>query len=588
VRRFERTFFDDFVLAAAIALMAGLSAIYGEVWRDVLEREFVALMREQPDPVPIATPPPPAPEATTPLVEDWLTGAEIGPLPDAVSVRALQLLIDRQMANRPSTDHLIRRADGGILGTTYSLFWPAASNAAAAELCRGLPDTGFACGPAVAPMSTLTDFAGKPVLHGWPVKPEVDPKQTVPKDGDGHGIESRACPARTRVETLCTNEDRARAQPPLKLQPGLRGTLADFSGGERIWLSGARGPRDPLLVRIAAAGDVMMGDAASGDLNPALRRGADVAHVIGRDLADIFRRADVAFVNLEGVLYDGGQPRAKDCANCFSFRSPEYYSGILASLGIDVVSLANNHSGDYGEAGRDATVAALARAGIAGAGLARADARTATLVLPDGRKVGVAAFATNAGTTKLTDLSHAEAIVAALARTHDIVVVSFHGGAEGWAETRVPRGAEYYLGEFRGDVTRFAHRMVEAGADMVVGHGPHVPRAVEIYRGRLIAYSLGNFWTYTGVINYAVSGLGPVIEAWLEPDGRLAGLTIHSTRQAGLGVPRLDPLDEAARFVRYLTKKDFPATHSLLAGGRRTPVALEEGESATSFAGPGS
>ena len=110
--------------------------------------------------------------------------------------------------------------------------------------------------------------------------------------------------------------------------------------------------------------------------------------------------------------------------------------------------------------------------------------------------------------------------------------------------------------------------MIDAGADLVLGHGPHVPRAVEIYKGHLIAYSLGNFWTYSGVMNYAVSGLGPVVEAWLTPDGTLAGFSLVSTRQAGLGVPRLDPLDEAGRYVLYLTRTDFPGTASRLSGTR--------------------
>ena len=110
--------------------------------------------------------------------------------------------------------------------------------------------------------------------------------------------------------------------------------------------------------------------------------------------------------------------------------------------------------------------------------------------------------------------------------------------------------------------------MIDAGADIVIGQGPHVPRALEVYHGHLIAYSLGNFWTYAGVQTYAVSGMGPVLEAWVAPDGAIAGFTIHSTRQAGLGVPHLDPLDEAARYMLYLTKSDFPGSYELLSGHR--------------------
>jgi hypothetical protein len=209
-------------------------------------------------------------------------------------------------------------------------------------------------------------------------------------------------------------------------------------------------------------------------------------------------------------------------------------------------------------------MAALRARGIDFGGLDRDGARAATLLLSDGRKAAFAAFAPNNGTLDLNDIPAAEKMIREWKKTHDLVIVSFHGGAEGWDHVHVVRGNEMFGGEDRGDVVRFAHAAIDAGADIVIGQGPHVPRAVELYRGHLIAYSLGNFWTYTGVTSYAVFGLGPVLEAWLAPDGTIAGFTIHSTRQAGLGVPHLDPADEAARYVFYLTRTDFPGTAALL------------------------
>ena len=334
-------------------------------------------------------------------------------------------------------------------------------------------------------------------------------------------------------------------QPPLALQPAVRGDRWPPPGAQ-FWLSSTYKPGDARLVDIVAAGDVMMGSADSG-LNRDIRPSTDAAALIGDDLAAIFKRADIAFVNLEGPLYDGPNGPEKSCTNCYTFRSPTYYAGVLASLGIDAVSLANNHSGDYGETGRDATMAALSAHGIGFGGLDRDGARAATLLLPDGRKAAFAAFAPNDGTLDLNDIPAAEKLIRAWKKTHDLVIVSFHGGAEGWDHVHVVRGDETFDGEDRGDVVRFAHAAIDAGADIVIGQGPHVPRAVELYRGHLIAYSLGNFWTYTGVTSYAVYGRGPVLEAWLAPDGTIAGFTIHSTRQAGLGVPHLDPADEAAR-----------------------------------------
>jgi poly-gamma-glutamate capsule biosynthesis protein CapA/YwtB (metallophosphatase superfamily) len=358
----------------------------------------------------------------------------------------------------------------------------------------------------------------------------------------------------------------ANAQPALRLQPGVGAGDVRYPE-QQIWLSATYKPGDARLTDIVGAGDVMMGSIGAG-LNPALKPGVDVASLVGNELAGIFRHADVAFVNLEGPLYEGGQGTGKSCAQCFAFHGPTFYAGVLRSFGIDVVSLANNHSGDYGEAGRDSTMAALRANGITFGGLDRDDARTGEMVLPNGKKVGFIAFAPNNGTLNINDLTRAAQLVRDLKKTHDLVMVSFHGGGEGWTYVHVAKGSETFVGENRGNVTLFAHTVIDAGADIVIGQGPHVPRALEVYRGHLIAYSLGNFWTYAGVQTYAVSGMGPVLEAWVAPDGAIAGFTIHSTRQAGLGVPHLDPLDEAARYMLYLTKSDFPGSYALLAGHR--------------------
>jgi hypothetical protein len=354
--------------------------------------------------------------------------------------------------------------------------------------------------------------------------------------------------------------------PPPVLQQAVEAEAAP-PPGSRIWLSTEYQPGDKRLVDVVAGGDVMMGSRDSG-LNPAIRPGADAAALIGAGLAGIFRRADLAFVNLEGPLYDGDAASAKNCGRCFSFRSPVSYADVLQSLNIKAVSLANNHSGDFGEAGRLSTMAALLVRGIGFGGLDRDGARSATVRLKDGREAAVIAFAPNSGTLDLNDIPAAAKRIRALKETHALVIVSFHGGGEGWDRVHVADGDEEFAGEDRGDVKAFAHAAIDAGADLVIGQGPHVPRAVELYRGRLIAYSLGNFWTYEGVMTYAVSGLGPVLEAWLAPDGSIAGFVIHSTRQAGLGVPHLDPDDEAARYVYYLTKSDFPETSGRIGKAR--------------------
>ena len=163
----------------------------------------------------------------------------------------------------------------------------------------------------------------------------------------------------------------------------------------------------------------------------------------------------------------------------------------LAAAGFTVMSLANNHARDFGEAGRSASMAALAAAGI------RHSGRIGDIASWNIGEVRAAmiAFSPFSGSWPMLDLDVAELAVRELAADHDLVIVSFHGGAEGADAEHIPFTTERYYGEDRGDSVKFSRRMIDAGADLVIGHGPHVPRAMELYRDRLIAYSLGNFAT---------------------------------------------------------------------------------------------
>ncbi|NBC33862.1 MAG: CapA family protein [Alphaproteobacteria bacterium] len=333
-------------------------------------------------------------------------------------------------------------------------------------------------------------------------------------------------------------------------------------------------------VTLVAVGDIMMGtDFPQNFLHPALQPGSSADAVLEPGLLDLLRGADIAFGNFEGTLFDGSGAH-KTCgnpANCYVFRSPEFYAEILADAGFDAVSLANNHSGDFLDAGRAATRHALTRAGIAYAGHDSPGHRTATVVVDDGLRVGIAAFAPNPGTLPINDIPAAATLVTELAADHDIVLVSFHGGAEGSGAFRVPRRTEIFLGENRGDVFAFSRAMIDAGADVVIGHGPHVPRAVEVYRDRFIAYSLGNFWTYARMNIRGLGGLGPVAALVLAPDGRLLAAQIHSTRQRDRGIPFLDPTNESAAVIARLTAEDFPEiTVTIAPDGRVTAPGLED------------
>jgi hypothetical protein len=348
-------------------------------------------------------------------------------------------------------------------------------------------------------------------------------------------------------------------------------------------LAGTAGPRS--IIRVVAVGDIMMGTdfPDSTYLDPRLVPGVDPADLIGPDLVRILGSGDVVFGNQEGALFDEGG-ESKRCRNmeaCYAFRSPEWYAGLLADMGFNLMSLANNHSGDFLDAGRAATKAVLDSHGIVYGGLAEAGAITGTLELADGTRVGLAGFSPNKGTVSIHDLGGLRRLVADLDRTHDLVIVSFHGGAEGADRTHVTREAEEFYGEQRGNVYEFAHAAVDAGADVVIGHGPHVPRAVEIYGNRFIAYSLGNFWTWGRFNLRGPNELAPVLDLEVDLDGRAVTARIVSARQTGRGSPRLDPGGRAARLIAELSRKDVPEAGLEFAPDGRISWNRESPSSAT-------
>ncbi len=157
----------------------------------------------------------------------------------------------------------------------------------------------------------------------------------------------------------------------------------------------------------------------------------------------------------------------------------------------------------------------------------------------------------------MLDYELAASTVAEFSAEHDIVVVSFHGGAEGAAATHLPFAEETYFGEPRGDVVLFARRMIDAGADLVIGHGPHVVRAMERYKDRLVAYSLGNFATYYGISVSGIKGVAPVLSVTLDGDGRFVEGQIVSTRQIRPAGPTVDPQNRALNLIRELSSADF-------------------------------
>jgi poly-gamma-glutamate capsule biosynthesis protein CapA/YwtB (metallophosphatase superfamily) len=270
----------------------------------------------------------------------------------------------------------------------------------------------------------------------------------------------------------------------------------------------------------------------------------------------VLSAADVTFGNFEGVLLDGGEP-VKQCQDkriCFLFRTPTRYATYLKLAGFDVMSLANNHARDFGEQGRSSSMAALDAAGIHHSG------REGTVASFEARglRVAMVAFAPNVGSNSLNDPQIGLPLVTELASRHDIVIVSFHGGAEGQGAEKMPFAREIYAGEDRGNVVEFARSMIDAGADIVLGHGPHVVRPMELYKDRLIAYSLGNFATYYGISVEGIRGLAPILIASLDGEGRFVSGRIEPTIQIRPRGPAPDPERKVIALLRELTAAAFP------------------------------
>ncbi|MBT8106771.1 MAG: CapA family protein [Gammaproteobacteria bacterium] len=324
--------------------------------------------------------------------------------------------------------------------------------------------------------------------------------------------------------------------------------------------------KSAMRITIASVGDMMLGTDFPENHLP-----DDDGVGFLADVAPALSAADVAFGNLEGVLVDGGEP-AKKCSNpnaCYLFRSPTRYAGYYATAGFDVMSLANNHARDFGEEGRSSTMQALAAAGIHHSGREGDFASFEA----NGLRVGVLAYAVTRESNMLLDYELAEQTVRQFAATHDIVMVTFHGGAEGVDAANLPFAEEEYYGEPRGDVVKFARMVVDAGADLVIGHGPHVVRAMERYNDRLIAYSLGNFATYYGISVAGIKGIAPILLTTLDGDGRFVEGSIVSTIQLRPAGPSIDEQERALKLIRGLTAEDFPDSGlRFLDGGRVEPA----------------
>ncbi len=324
-------------------------------------------------------------------------------------------------------------------------------------------------------------------------------------------------------------------------------------------------------VTVCAGGDVMLGSNISdrGGAPPELPGpGASELASLLAPLGALVASSDVVLLNVEGAIGSGPAPRkcGARSSSCYAFRQPIAAARALRELApraVVVANVANNHSMDAGAAGFRQTVTHLQAAGVLVTG---ADTLATMVPLRGGDSMAVLGFSTFSAGPDARDLAAVQRHVARAAARTRRVVVSVHMGAEGRGAQRTADRVERFVGENRGNPVAFARAAVEAGAGLVVGHGPHVLRAAEWRGDALVFYSLGNLLT-NGAFNVSgPNGRGAVACAELAASGRVERARIRSTRQVRAGRLEADVEARAARLVDSLGRLDFPRT-----GARVTP-----------------
>jgi capsule synthesis protein PGA_cap len=301
-------------------------------------------------------------------------------------------------------------------------------------------------------------------------------------------------------------------------------------------------------VSISAVGDIIMG--STPQLPP-----DDGRHLFEGVTGRV--TGTVALANMDQTLTDDAAVSkcGAGSSGCYAFRTPPAYAQWIHEAGFTIINLANNHSHDFGDAGLRDTQAALTAHGLLFTGMPG----QITVQQAGPVRIAILGFAPYAWTQSLLDIPAAQQLVQQATTQADLVLVTIHAGAEGAEEGHVRPGTEIFLGENRGDPMAFSRAVIDAGADAVLGSGPHVLRGMEWYRGRLIAYSMGNFVGYHTLSISGPLGVGGILTVTLAPDGTWRGGDLTGTQMIAPGLPQIDPSQQAVALVGDLSRTDFGA-----------------------------
>ena len=303
---------------------------------------------------------------------------------------------------------------------------------------------------------------------------------------------------------------------------------------------------------LSFVGDVMTGSDYPDKSYLPSNEGKDIF----KSVENYFKNSDINFANLEGAIANTNTQSSKRSKNSYSFRMPPYMANRIAEAGFNIVAVANNHSRDFGDKGYKQTQEYLKNAEIKIVGNIL---NTATIIEIKNKKIGFLAFYYfSYANNSIQDITSAKAVVEKTKKECDFLVVSFHGGAEGRNMFRVPKETEIFYGENRGDVYKFARAVSDAGADLIIGHGPHVLRAMEIYNNSFIAYSLGNFVGYKQFSLAGNNGISAILQITLNDNLKINSAKVIPIKLINGGIPSVDSSNEAIKKLNNYADLDFP------------------------------
>lgn len=306
-------------------------------------------------------------------------------------------------------------------------------------------------------------------------------------------------------------------------------------------------------VRMVFGGDMVLGNSFVVEHIP-----KDWEERYFAGVRSILKRADIAIGNFEGTLTEHNKTSKNPASGRqFAFRSPPHYAELMYQEGFRILNVANNHAFDFGETGFRDTASNMKKAGITVAGL-KDEAATLTV---RGLNIAVLGFMYSNRFNTVFDLEDSAALVKQAKAKGAYVIATFHAGAEGSPAIWHDNEEELFMGENRGNTVAFSRAMIDAGADLIVGHGPHVLRAAECYRGKPIVYSLGNFVGVGGLSAKNFAAVSALLELSVAQDGSLRSINLVPLRFNEQKLPYIDPQEFGTRLVNYLGKRArYPGT----------------------------